>query len=406
VGLKLSDMNPFFAKDGIAIYCSDSIEFADDIADSGGLVLADPPYGVSERTDRKTAGRGKLAECNDFPPVIGDDKPFDPSPWLSCERLILWGGNHYSSHLPSSSSWLIWDKREGQGSNDNADCELAWSNLGGPARLYSHTWNGMLRASERGEPRLHPTQKPVALMRWVIEMFTEPGDLVIDPYMGSGATLVAAKELGRRAVGIELSRDYCETARRRLESMIAFADLSYPISKKCSGCGLTYRVVIRETFNLKAASPDGLQPWCRACDTRNKRGSHNGWKNFRRILKERNELAEWSEAKYIAMMGNFDCWTCGADVTEWGGGYWVDRVSSKRGYLASNCRPCCWGCNHLKSNRNPESADQDISRYVEKYGRGRVPWDEINSHIKHTASIVPDLTPHLVQVDSPQMSMF
>ncbi len=129
----MADLTPYYAKDGVTVYCSDSLECAEDIAESGALVLADPPYGVNERTMRKSAGRGKLAECNDFPSVIGDDKPFDPTPWLASERLILWGGNHFASRLPSESCWLTWDKRDGQGSNDNADCELAWTNLGGPA---------------------------------------------------------------------------------------------------------------------------------------------------------------------------------------------------------------------------------------------------------------------------------
>ncbi len=216
----LADTQPFYADAGVTIYCCDSTLFLADIAASDALVLADPPYGVAERTDRKSAGRSCQAECYDFPPVLGDDQPFDPLPWLACPRLVLWGANHFGSRLPDSAAWLAWDKRDGISSNDNADCELAWTNLGGPARLFSHRWSGMIKASERDERRVHPTQKPVALMRWVIERYTEPGDLVIDPYMGSGTTLVAAKEIGRRAIGFELAEAYCATARRRLSETL------------------------------------------------------------------------------------------------------------------------------------------------------------------------------------------
>lgn len=401
---RLTDLTPYFAKDGVEIYCSDSMDVIDDIVASDAFVLADPPYGVSERTARKSAGRGKLAECNDFAPVIGDDKPFDPTPWLACDRLVLWGGNHFGQKLPSSGSWLIWDKRDGIGPNDNADAELAWTNLGGPARLFHHTWNGMIRASERDEARAHPTQKPVALMRWIIERYTEPGDLIIDPFMGSGPTLIAARETGRRAIGFDLSEQYCETAKRRLQSLLPFADLSFPKAKMCAGCNTTYAVKLGVTFNRKSSSPDGLQPWCRACDIRNKRDTKNGWTNFLRTLRDRNEVGTWTEAKYQELLGDYRCQTCGANVAEWGGGYWVDRISSKRGYIESNCRPSCWGCNRTKSNRNPESADQEIDRHVARYGRGKVPWDEIDPHIKHTESTVPDLSQFVIE--SPQLKLF
>ena len=179
------------------------------------VVVTDPPYGVNERTARRTNGRSKLAVCNDFAPVFGDDAPFDPTPWLAWP-CILWGANHFADKLPPSPSWLVWDKREGQGSNDNADCEIAWTNLGGPARLFRHYWNGMLRASERGDPRQHPTQKPVALMAWCIKHANMPDGVILDPFMGSGTTLRAAKDLGRRAIGIEIEEKYCEIAARRL----------------------------------------------------------------------------------------------------------------------------------------------------------------------------------------------
>ena len=210
----VSLLSLYYESNGITIYHADCRELALSIRPD--LVLADPPYGVSERTNRKSNGRGNLAEGNDFPPVFGDDKPFDPTYLLTFSRVIMFGANHYADRLPASPSWIVWDKRDGIPSNDNADCELAWSILGGPARLYRHLWNGAIRASERQEPRVHPTQKPVNLMARLIDQYTKPADLIFDPYMGSGSTLVAAANLGRRAVGVEIMEQYCAVAVERL----------------------------------------------------------------------------------------------------------------------------------------------------------------------------------------------
>lgn len=195
------------------------------------LGLHDPPYGVKERTDRASKGRGKpfgskakrsknraLARSNDFPAVIGDDKPFDPEHLLRAfSRLVLWGANHYAPRLPSSASWIVWDKREGGTRDDNADAELAWSNLGGPVRLIHHLWRGMIKRSERGERRLHPTQKPVAVQQQLVEWHTKPGAIVADWYLGAGAVILACENTGRIGHGMELSPAYLAATLERLE---------------------------------------------------------------------------------------------------------------------------------------------------------------------------------------------
>jgi site-specific DNA-methyltransferase (adenine-specific) len=122
-------------------------------------------------------------------------------------------GERTTTH-PDSPTWIAWDKRGDQKPTLFADVELAWTNLGGPAIRYRHWW-GVNRASERGF-HVHPTQKPVALMRWIIDRWTEPGDLVLDPYMGSGPVAQACHELGRRYIGVELVEDYCKVAVSRL----------------------------------------------------------------------------------------------------------------------------------------------------------------------------------------------
>lgn len=207
-------MTPFYDKDGITIFCARWEEVwptlglkPSDVA----LCWADPPYGVNERTDRGSKGRSRAATANDFPAVAGDDKPFDPVPLLRFHRSVLWGGNHYASRLPDSPSWLVWDKRAGLLENDNADAEVAWSNLGGPMRLFSYLWAGMCRASEKSTHGLHPTQKPVALCEWGFKRAgLKRGDLVFSPYLGSGPEVRAALNMGLRLIGCELVPEYCE----------------------------------------------------------------------------------------------------------------------------------------------------------------------------------------------------
>jgi len=215
-------MKPYYEDDSVAIYHGDCREILPGLS-GVDLLLTDPPYGVSERTDRASKGRCNLARSNDFAAVYGDDEPFDPAHLLGFSRAVLFGANYYAEKLPPSASWLVWDKLDGLvterrlvGFDDNADVELAWTNLGGPARIVSHRWKGMVKASERGESRVHPTQKPVALMAQIVAWQTEPGDVVLDPYMGSASTLRAAKDLGRKAIGIELEERYCEIAARRM----------------------------------------------------------------------------------------------------------------------------------------------------------------------------------------------
>jgi site-specific DNA-methyltransferase (adenine-specific)/modification methylase len=209
-------MTPYYERGGITIYHGDAAEALPAIdARSVALLLTDPPYGISYSPAAGGAGWGpKTFTGKDL--VRGDDKPFDPAPLLRFPRLVLFGGNHYADRLPASPSWIVWDKRDGHPSNDFADCELIWTNLGGVARVYRHLWNGAFRASEKGIRRQHPTQKPLAILRWLITEYTAEGDLILDPYVGSGTTLRAAKDLARKAIGIEIEERYCEIAANRL----------------------------------------------------------------------------------------------------------------------------------------------------------------------------------------------
>jgi hypothetical protein len=125
-----------------------------------------------------------------------------------------WGGNYYTNVLPPSPCWVIWDK---DNTGNFADCEMAWSNHNGAARIFEHRWNGMLKASEHGQRRVHPTQKPVALFKWCVEKYLKGGGVVFDPFLGSGISIIGAEELGENytVIGCELAPEYIATTIQR-----------------------------------------------------------------------------------------------------------------------------------------------------------------------------------------------
>lgn len=218
---------PYYSDDHVTIYHADCLDLLEDI--KADVLVTDPPYGIGLNMANATRGRARAAVANDYPNVFGDDGDFDPSPWLSLGLpSVMFGANHYADRLPSSPTWLVWDKLDGltskraTGFNDQADLELAWSNLGGPARIYSQRWMGMIKIGrDAGTKRRHPTEKPLELMTWVLVQ-TPPG-VILDPFMGSGTTLRAAKDLGRKAIGIEIEEKYCEIAARRCaQEVLAF----------------------------------------------------------------------------------------------------------------------------------------------------------------------------------------
>ena len=205
---------PYYKDDWATIYHGDCRGILPTL-EKVDLVLTDPPYGISHPTDYASRGRGDLAPCTDYAPVHADNEPFDPR-WLLDygEGRILWGGNYFAHLLPPTSGWLVWDK-ERPDELDQATCELAWTDCVKGVRRLRWLWNGMIR---KGDEKLqHPTQKPVGLMKWAMTLrWTLPLSVVVDPYMGAGATLRAAKDLNRKSIGIEIEEQYCEIAAKRL----------------------------------------------------------------------------------------------------------------------------------------------------------------------------------------------
>lgn len=214
--------------EGVVLHLGDCREILPGIDVRPDATVSDPPYGISfvHGAGGDGIGGGKYVSKFNGVPVTGDDEPFDPGPLLRLAPVtVLFGANHFADKLPPASKWLVWDKRKGFTRNDFADCELAWTNIGGVARLINHYWNGMMRDSEKGVPRVHPTQKPIEVMRWVIEQIPPPATLILDPFMGSGTTGVAAVKLGRRFIGIEIEPKYFDIACRRISEALRQPDM-------------------------------------------------------------------------------------------------------------------------------------------------------------------------------------
>jgi site-specific DNA-methyltransferase (adenine-specific) len=210
-------MKPYYSDDYATIYHGDCREILPSLPKCD-LLLTDPPYGINHPTDYKSRGRGKLAACTDYPPVHADNEPFDPAFLLALNLpMCLWGGNYYCRRLPEKSGWLVWDK-ERPDDLDQATCELAWTNFVKGVRRFRFMWNGMLR--DGNDVLEHPTQKPAELWTWVLNLRWTPQGTILDPFMGSGTTLRAAKDLQRKSIGIEIEEKYAEIAAKRLSQEV------------------------------------------------------------------------------------------------------------------------------------------------------------------------------------------
>jgi len=200
------------------LMCGDATKDLDQLlkGKSIDLILTDPPYGINYKSP---SGSG-LTKRGDYPTLANDDKKFEPDFLLSlCDRIILWGANHYCDSLPVSKMWLVWDKREGDAINNNSDCELAWCSFGGSCRLFHHKWNGMIKASEQDQKRVHPTQKPVKLFAWILDNWCKQDKIVLDPYLGSGSTLIACEQTGRTCFRMEIDCGYVDVILQRFENL-------------------------------------------------------------------------------------------------------------------------------------------------------------------------------------------
>jgi site-specific DNA-methyltransferase (adenine-specific) len=185
------------------------------------LAIVDPPYGIGE-DGKSNHSRGGKAKPKLYVPKSWDKEPPNDKYFKEVFRVsknqIIWGANHFISRIPfDSSCWLVWDKENGD--NDFADCEMAWTSFGTAARLFKFRWAGMLQGNmKEKEERIHPTQKPVALYKWLLSKYAKPGDKILDTHLGSMSSAIACHDMGFDLVGCELDIDYYNAGIKRLEN--------------------------------------------------------------------------------------------------------------------------------------------------------------------------------------------
>lgn len=206
------------------VMCGDStsIDAVETLLDGAtvDMVFTDPPYGISIVQGGKVGG-DSLAKTGTYAPVAGDDtidvavEAIQVIATLGAKVEIIWGGNYYANSLPNSSCWIVWDKRDEMAGNNFADCELAWTNQDTAVRKFAHTWSGMIKASEHGTKRVHPTQKPVALAAWCLEQYGDECETVLDLFGGSGFTLIACEQKKKTGYIMELAAPYVDVIVKR-----------------------------------------------------------------------------------------------------------------------------------------------------------------------------------------------
>lgn len=228
-------------------YCMDCMqgmaEFPDGFFD---LAVVDPPYGIGIAKHKAAQivgggarprhfiknGNGESSKpirtyASKFYHGFDDSAPPDESYFQELARVsrqrIIWGGNFFLDTLGRATCMIVWDKkRRGM---DQADCEIAWTNLPGQSRMFEYTWNGMLQGNMKNrETRIHPTQKPVALYDWIFKNYAKPGFKILDTHLGSGSSRIAAYNAGLDFIGFEIDRDYFEAQEKRFAEATAQID--------------------------------------------------------------------------------------------------------------------------------------------------------------------------------------
>ena len=205
------------------LLCGDSTD-SDSVArlmdgQKADMVFTDPPYGINVGNQSQGKGGGVAKKIdygvNDWDKQI----PYDAInlSLAICDNVILWGANYYADKLPPSSCWIVWDKDNGD--TDFADCELAWTSYSKSVKKFKWKWMGMIQEDMKNkEKRVHPTQKPVALASWAFNEF-KAGNNILDLFLGSGSTMVAAQQLNRKCYGMELDPKYCQVIIDRMHKL-------------------------------------------------------------------------------------------------------------------------------------------------------------------------------------------
>lgn len=200
------------------IYKGDCLELMKELEDDAvDLILTDPPYGINVMNQQKCTSRGSnkwhsLGYGDTNWDIVPKKEVFDEMFRVS-KNQIIFGGNYF--HLPPSPCWIVWDK-DNVG-NDFADCELAWTSFKTAVRKITYPYATIKYWNElEFEKRQHPTQKPVPVFRWILKKYSNKNHLILDPFMGSGTTGLASKQLGRDFIGFEINQEYIDIANKRL----------------------------------------------------------------------------------------------------------------------------------------------------------------------------------------------
>ena len=197
------------------------------------LLLTDPPYGIDVVKGHKVGGGGAThfgkvgggnwVDSKTYSSIIGDDTTDTARANYSValmhtENQIIFGGNYFTDFLPPSRCWIVWDK---ENTGNFADAELAWTSFDRGVKLYHFLWNGLCRAGNReveGKTRVHPTQKPVGMLAYILKDFSKENDKILDCFGGSGSTLIACEQLNRKCYMCELDPHYCDVIINRWET--------------------------------------------------------------------------------------------------------------------------------------------------------------------------------------------
>ena len=206
----------------LKIYCGDCLDIMP-LLPKVDLVVTDPPYGCIGGS--KAIGGSNFVRANQY------DTEWDNSRF-SVEQLksltekskhqVIWGVNYFWDYFKPTNSLIVWDKKCQNGWDDTfSDAEIAWTSFESKLLVYRHLWVGALKKPKTDDGnRVHPTQKPTQLIKFCIQQskYYDIPLTILDPFLGSGTTLVACKELNRNGIGIEISEKYCEIAKTRLQN--------------------------------------------------------------------------------------------------------------------------------------------------------------------------------------------
>ena len=183
------------------------------------LSICDPPYGIDIIKSGQVGG-GKCAKVSQYKKSNWDNNIPSAEYFNELKRVsvnqIIWGGNYMIEHLTNTPCFIVWDKNN---TGNFADAELAWTSFDSPVRIFKFSWNGMIQQDMKNkEERIHPTQKPVQLYKWLLKNYAKPGDTIFDSHMGSQSSRIACWDGGFDYVGTELDPEYFEAGNKRFEA--------------------------------------------------------------------------------------------------------------------------------------------------------------------------------------------